>query len=327
MLLLFSNTHHTFWNFPRQASRDAWENARRSAELNGECNKKWIGRVAKFQQAGFPIGDSQGLCTSLLRDVVEIIMIDMKNDGSFDRIWKDFRDKRNTNSCDSSTDVDEEALVESSRLDVNNVGGVFVFHGAALVVAVIFSLIRYFYLSWKEPATAATPSPGEMRMSTIGNQRSGGKTPQNILQGGSPLNSATMRQSTISAGSRLRASLSRYTDDVFEIGKKQNNLFSMEMDTGQNLSSSRLPPDDDIVVPPEDDIVVNPLSDLRYLLAEKEARDRQLQEAIDHILHEVSPTTAGAREQPRSNGGSFFPPEFHDDYHGGEPAVMNIVET
>ena len=257
-------------------------------------------------------------------------MIDMKNDGSFDRIWKDFRDKRNTNSCDSSFSDDEEALVESFRLDVNNVGGVFVFHGAALAVAVIFSLIRYSYLLFKEPATTAavTRSTGEMRMSTIGNQRSGGKNPQTIQQGGSPLTSATMRQSSASAQSRLRASLSRYTDDVFEVGKKDTTLFSMEMDTGQNLSSSRLPPDDDdIVVPPEDGIVVNPLSDLRNLLAEKEARDRQLQEAIDHILREVSTPTARAREQPRSHDVRASSSEFQNEFHCDELAATNIVET
>jgi hypothetical protein len=66
-------------------SFSAWTSYQYDASVNGDCSLEWIGRSYKFVPAGFATkADSGVLCTSLLRDVINLFMDQMKADGFVD---------------------------------------------------------------------------------------------------------------------------------------------------------------------------------------------------------------------------------------------------
>jgi ABC-type amino acid transport substrate-binding protein len=120
-----------------------WELKRRDIIYNGDCQKQWVGRVVSFTTAGFTIGDSAELCTSLLRDVLNLHMLEMKIDGTFDTIWDTYYEKSTTNNCfvgDDSSSADNDI----GSLTVKEVGGIFIVHLFALAFAFALSLFQWF---------------------------------------------------------------------------------------------------------------------------------------------------------------------------------------
>jgi hypothetical protein len=120
-----------------------WESKRRDIVYNRDCQKQWVGRVVSFTTAGFTIRDSAGLCTSLLRDVLNLHMLEMKIDGTFDTIWDTHLEKSATNNClagDDSSDKDSDI----GSLSVKDVGGIFIAHSFAMAFAFALSLFDLF---------------------------------------------------------------------------------------------------------------------------------------------------------------------------------------
>jgi hypothetical protein len=144
-----------------------WELKRRDMVFNGDCQKQWVGRVVQFTTAGFTIRDSAELCTSLLRDVLNLHMLEMKIDGTFDTIWDTYYEKKTTNNCnagDDSSDKDKDL----GRLTLKEVGGIFICHSFIMAFALAMALFELFRRSRsKKKLNSTEPGLEDYQESTV----------------------------------------------------------------------------------------------------------------------------------------------------------------
>jgi hypothetical protein len=114
--------------------------------VNGNCQMTWIGRVFQDGEDGFAtISDSGSLCTSLIRDVVNLLLVEMKDDGFIDRAWEGELDKT-AGQCDSSTDSQDD---DSGQLTIQAMGGTFILQFGLTAVAICISLFTKYYTTNK----------------------------------------------------------------------------------------------------------------------------------------------------------------------------------
>ena len=92
----------------------AWLSAKNTAKCNAGCRKSWVGKTVLFQQSSFGINDSPHYCSSLLRDVLDIYIHEIKQDNTLDQIWDQFFERTRTNSCDGVESLNDEDVVEDS---------------------------------------------------------------------------------------------------------------------------------------------------------------------------------------------------------------------
>jgi hypothetical protein len=124
----------------------SWQEFSRDSSVNGDCQMSWIGRVFREGEAGFAtISDSGSLCTSLIRDVVNLLLVEMTDDGFIDRAWES---ELNTiaGQCDSSTDSQDN---DSGQLTIQAMGGTFIIHFVLTAVAVCISLFTKYHAAKK----------------------------------------------------------------------------------------------------------------------------------------------------------------------------------
>ena len=118
-----------------------WEMNSRSKKYNANCELEWVGRVVQFNAAGYALGDSERMCSSLLRDVIDLHMIEMKSDGIFDQIWLDYREEGTTSTC-----LEEKNTKKVEQpLKLTHIGGLFICYACALVIVVIFTMFRLYW--------------------------------------------------------------------------------------------------------------------------------------------------------------------------------------
>jgi len=122
-------------------SLDTWELYKGYAEYNGECNKEWIGRTVQYAESGFSLMDSITHCSSLLRDVFNLYMVEMKQDGTYKEIWRNYRQRKSSVTCGLEDTLDTE---EKTKLTVRNIGGVFITHAVVLVLAVLVAVAQHY---------------------------------------------------------------------------------------------------------------------------------------------------------------------------------------
>jgi hypothetical protein len=122
-------------------SFSSWQEFSRDSGVNGDCQMSWIGRVFRDGEAGFAtISDSGSLCTSLIRDVVNLLLVEMKNDGFIDRTWESELDKI-ADKCDSSADSQDD---ESGQLTIQAMGGTFILHFGLTAIAICISVFTKY---------------------------------------------------------------------------------------------------------------------------------------------------------------------------------------
>jgi hypothetical protein len=121
-------------------SWDTWE---RKAEVNQQCNLHWIGRPFKAISAGFAtFSDSGTLCTSLITDVLNLHLLRMKEEGFIKEAWEEHLLREETVICDSSTSsTSPNDNLDHRSLNVQNMGGIFCFHGIMSLIAILTALV------------------------------------------------------------------------------------------------------------------------------------------------------------------------------------------
>jgi len=110
-----------------------WETKKSDLVYNADCRKEWVGRVVQFNDAGFSLRDSVDLCSSLLRDVISLHLLEMKRDKTYATIWDTHRRKSATNNCNEDAADKVDDLIELKAI---NVGGIFVLHAIILILSV-----------------------------------------------------------------------------------------------------------------------------------------------------------------------------------------------
>lgn len=121
----------------------AWNYYERQSQVNGACELQWVGRVFRNVPAGFGMrSDSGTLCTSLIRDVMNLHLLEMKQDGFMDEAWDDYLARVSDTDCGAGSDSDLASSDEQTQqqLDLESMGGVFVFHFGLSFVAIVMAL-------------------------------------------------------------------------------------------------------------------------------------------------------------------------------------------
>merc|ERR1719491_989863 len=106
----------------------SWETWKRNATIIGVCDLEWVGRVYRNMMAGFGTKtDSGSLCTSLIKDVLEIQLFKMRERGFIEQAWNDHYEKVGTIDCEKSL-LSKDGEEDYVQMNVQHMGGIFVLH-------------------------------------------------------------------------------------------------------------------------------------------------------------------------------------------------------
>lgn len=83
-------------------SAQAWEGFKNMKEYNPNCDRKHVGQAVRNVESGIAIHVDPGiLCTSLIRDVFNLIMAELIDDGFIEAAWNEYYETTKTYNCDS----------------------------------------------------------------------------------------------------------------------------------------------------------------------------------------------------------------------------------
>jgi Ligand-gated ion channel len=124
--------------------------------VNQDCTLKSEKRVILSLPAGFATAvDSGMMCTSLISYVFDYHLQEMERDGFIATAWNNHVEKISTISCDkSSSSVTQKGNVS---LGMKDMGGIFITHSIATVVALVIAFYQYFYTKAKDPSKSLRP--------------------------------------------------------------------------------------------------------------------------------------------------------------------------
>lgn len=122
---LYMGVHNGVCDFAL-TGKSYWDIAKYQEDSNPGCELQWVGRAFENILSGFATRADTGIkCTSLLRDVFNLHIREMKEDGIFSDVWSEYYRKTSTNQCDptKAINVDEST---STKMTLKNLGGVFI---------------------------------------------------------------------------------------------------------------------------------------------------------------------------------------------------------
>jgi len=119
----------------------AWREFERKQSANAGCKLIRVGRIFKNQDAGFATASDAGIkSTSLVRDIMNILFLEMYDDGFVEDSWDDHL--RKTSDLENVQCLEEDTSNENvGTLDMTNLGGIFVFHFMFMGIALILVLL------------------------------------------------------------------------------------------------------------------------------------------------------------------------------------------
>lgn len=122
---------------------------------------QWIGRVFLHVPASFGVkADSGEKCTSLLRDVINVHLMQMIEDGFLESAWKQHTQQTATVFCDGTEASEEEEFSDTSKLTLANMGGVFLLHAIFSAASILLAVGVWIYQG-RTKKTAALGVIGE----------------------------------------------------------------------------------------------------------------------------------------------------------------------
>ena len=137
-------------------SAHTWKYYATQNNVNGDCNLQWIGRTVRQMSTGFAYkSDSGTLCTSLIRDVWNLHISEMIDDGFLDDAVADYMQRVRQVDCAARASVGGSDL-DNERLDMQGMAGIFLFHYAVTLVAMGIAVIGYCRSSGKKSSSKST---------------------------------------------------------------------------------------------------------------------------------------------------------------------------
>lgn len=127
-------------------TRSDWEKYRRSRTHNPDCSLELVGRIVKFQSAGYSFRDSEQYCTSVLRNAFDLHISKMKEVGLIESMWDHYLGKEATNTCveeEEATNEKDKTKIHTS-MGIANLSGIFVMHLTALLLACMWTCFRVY---------------------------------------------------------------------------------------------------------------------------------------------------------------------------------------
>ena len=120
------------------ASVSSWNEIKNKRGLTYACDMDRVGHTFKVFEAGFVTKSDSGVyCSSLVREVFHVHFLNMHAEGDVKRLWGQHNTKyEDKASCSKDVSEDDQTQV----LNLNNMGGIFIFHCTLLMVAIIWSI-------------------------------------------------------------------------------------------------------------------------------------------------------------------------------------------
>ncbi len=116
------------------------------SEVNSDCDLRRVGRNFKDWEAGFAFKSDAGtLCTSLVRDMFNVHLQEMADSGFIAEAWEKHRSEKHDISdaqCYSDAPVETDSIIV---LNIVNLGGIFLLHTGAIVLACIIAFTSRIY--------------------------------------------------------------------------------------------------------------------------------------------------------------------------------------
>ena len=176
----------------------SWESGRRKKSVNENCNLERIGRTFEELDASFATRSDAGvLCTSLVRDVLNIHLKEMKeeltNEKDFiENAWENYfvlEGDISDSTCFADESASDSNLNENSdTLNLTNLGGIFIFHFLFLGVAIIICMAGHIYGKQRknnkqdnDPLRASAGPKRDLRKSYIDNLHSNTRSDIDLL--------------------------------------------------------------------------------------------------------------------------------------------------
>jgi hypothetical protein len=130
-----------------------WERDRRNPNANPHCDLQWVGRVFRFLPAGFATQSDSGLkCTSLVRDVLGLHLIEMDEEGFIEQATKEVLDADAQQDCDGTSDSGatttssstgdgtSDPSADETQLTIQNLGGLFICLYSMIGVSILMAV-------------------------------------------------------------------------------------------------------------------------------------------------------------------------------------------
>ena len=115
---------------------------------NPDCNLQWVGRVIEFRQGGFLCKVDSGIrCASLINDVLNLHLTEMKEEGFIEQAWEAEVNKMHDMDCKEKTTPSEDS---SASQTMQEMAGTFVIHMVFTLLAVVVMVSGRLYNTWKD---------------------------------------------------------------------------------------------------------------------------------------------------------------------------------
>jgi hypothetical protein len=145
--------------------QSAWDTYERMEEVNSECPLVQIGRVFKRYESGFSMRSDAGKkCTSIVRNVFNLHLQEMHDTGFIEKAWAEHVNKKQDMidpSCLPGVGSSDESVEGVERLDLTNLGGIFMFHFVFLLTAFFCSATGTRLAPLKRQVSASSKGSSE----------------------------------------------------------------------------------------------------------------------------------------------------------------------
>ena len=126
--------------------------------INKDCSIKSEKRVIEILSGGLATAiDSGTLCTSLIDNVLDLYMTQMKADNFMDEVWNSHLMKVGDVSCLAEEDIPGTGGLTGSldsdtvSLTLEEMAGIFILHGMCASLALLIALVRFFLVKKNDP--------------------------------------------------------------------------------------------------------------------------------------------------------------------------------
>ena len=123
-------------------SYDEWRIQMGIKELNPDCQFGLVGRNINYMQAGFAVKHSSDKCSWLVRDVLDLHLHDMTDDGFVDEVWKDHFKKTREQKCSPPS------VGKPTQMKPSNTAGIFILMLLTSVLAMLLSSFQTATCAW-----------------------------------------------------------------------------------------------------------------------------------------------------------------------------------
>lgn len=196
-------------------SISGWKEYKEDKTVNGDCQLTWIGRHFVDGEGGFAVkSDSGTLCSSLIRDVLNLQMEEMKADGFVSNAWQEYLERRKTVDCTADLEAEEDDD-SSNQLSLKAMGGTFVLHYIMTAFAVFLAF------AWK--------CKQKYRPST---QKRWGISARNVTEGNGNGTVAksngddSPKQASIDTGIRLESLVEKHNEKLSALAKQNMDMLA-----------------------------------------------------------------------------------------------------